>query len=147
MLNDIKKSTFVALPLLMLVFISACKKTPPENPQQEILTIGSWRMTEYMNYTLTASTDVYASYAACEKDDLYVFNENGRLDINEGPSKCDVNGPSGRSVLWEFSNGRHTHIKIDGTEYIITRYDNAFELSTCFYNGCGVDWVKISYTR
>jgi hypothetical protein len=131
----------------MLVFVTACKKTVPDSPKEEILTTGSWKMTSYTSYTMTGSTDVYASYDACLKDNTYHFNKNGTLDIDEGASKCDVYDPQSYSVRWGFSNDRQTQIKIDGTDYVISITDNEFELSTCFYSGCGADFIKITYRR
>ena len=149
MFSHIEKSMFAAIAGVMLISIGACKgEILQDNTKRDILTTGSWRLASYTAYTMTGSTDVYASYPDCEKDNVYHFNKNGTLDIDEGAAICSVYDPPSYSVRWGFSNAQQTEIKIDGTDFILTSIsDNEFELSTCFYSGCGADFVSITYRR
>lgn len=148
MFSHIEKSTFAAMAGVLLISLGACKgEILPDNSKRDILTTGSWRLTAYTANTMTGTTDVYASYRDCEKDNVYHFNKNGTLDIDEGAATCSVYDPPSYSVRWGFSNDRQTEIKIDNTDFVLTYIsDNEFELSTDFNYGYG-DYVKIKYGR
>jgi len=146
MVSPIKKSTLIALAAFLLIFVAGCKKTLPENGKAELLTTGSWRMTAYTFYSIANTVDIYATYAQCEKDNIFHFNTDGTLDIEEGASKCDSTDPQAYSVNWRFLDNRQSRIVIDGTEFIATITDNEFELSTP-YNDPYEDHAVMTYTR
>ena len=146
MLPDTKKFTFAILAAVMLISIVGCKKDLAEKGKAEILTNGSWRLTGHTFYSITNTVDIYATYAPCEKDNIFHFNNNGTLDIEEGASKCDSTDPQSYSVGWQFLDNRQSRVVIYGTEFIATITDNEFQLSTP-YNDPYEDHTVMTYTR
>jgi hypothetical protein len=81
-----------ALPLLLLLSLSACKKSKEEEgSRSDILSRRQWRLT-----TLTVNgEDVYdQTYPACTKDDKWIFTKEGNVYIDGGKIKCDPNESS-----------------------------------------------------
>lgn len=59
----------------------------------------------------------------CERDDLLRFKADGRVEDDEGPTKCDPNDP-------QTSDGGTWTLSADGKELIIIDDDNPMEADT-----------------
>lgn len=130
-LHNMKKFFFAAL-VLCLAF-GACQKSGDDDNDQpptktEILTSGSWRITEYEADTLgdgTFEIDIYSLFFEdCDKDDFLVFKTNGNLDFDEGPSKCDPDDPQVATISWRLLENE-TKLEIAGDAYDIAELNNS----------------------
>ena len=88
MLPDTKKFTFAILAAVMLISIVGCKKDLAEKGKAEILTNGSWRLTGHTFYSITNTVDIYATYAPCEKDNIFYFNNNAPWTLKKAPQNA-----------------------------------------------------------
>lgn len=108
------RSTLFIAAIVILLF-SACKKNndEPENDggsaRYNILTSGSWRVTAYYMDIYYGGVqivdDLMESMQDCEKDNLYIFNKNGTLTLDEGPTKCNSAAPQQKQEgTWQLAN-------------------------------------------
>lgn len=118
------KTTFsqIALMLLVLVSIAACKKDKEEN-RTDLLTDENWRTTALtvdpaINIGGVVVSDLYAQLDDCEKDDLTIFKTDGKVNYDEGATKCDPSDPQTSTGTWTF-NTDQTIITIDGESWTI----------------------------
>ena len=100
------KKSFKYLSVLLIVFsfvASSCNKdddsdNQPTKSTKEYLTAGNWKTTAMtispgISFGGVTITDFFAQTPACSKDDLILFNSNGTITDDEGPTKCDPNDP------------------------------------------------------
>ncbi len=107
------KTTFLALAVLSIAFVS-CEKDKDNKPDNtELLTGKNWKLTAFTidpaidwfgNGTLV--TNIYAQLPTCAKDDLATFNKNGTVNFDEGATKCDPNDPQTTSGTWAFNTDK-----------------------------------------
>lgn len=134
--------------LLLLIAFPCCKKqlTELEN-RTNILTTGTWRITASTLRTILGTSDVYATYPDCRKDDYRHFNNDGTAELNEGPSKCNGTDPQSRLIQWKFLNNYGGRIELNGSEYIVDRLENnTFKISTANTDPYAPEWV-ITFSR
>ena len=89
--------------LLLTGLLAACGNDddePAPPTRTELLTgKADWRFTALTSdppiptVSGTVVTNVFAQLAACNRDDLYIFRDNGRFIWDEGASKCDDSDP------------------------------------------------------
>ncbi|GAB2947118.1 hypothetical protein GCM10027048_10170 [Hymenobacter coalescens] len=88
---------------------SACKKDE-EKPKTktELLTAKSWRVTAARETVTTGgqttSSDEYATFGACEKDDFVKFLADKKVEFNEGATKCNTADPQTETGAWDFNS-------------------------------------------
>lgn len=85
-----------------LITFASCKKeetliAAPDN--QSFLTSGKWKMVA----ETTAGTDSYQNHEACETDNTFTFNANGKATFDEGTTKCDAADEQTTTGSWAFS--------------------------------------------
>lgn len=104
----------------MVLLLSACEKEDKQTSRTDLLTNGQWRMTSYTlspPYDLdgdgTADADGLATFADCDRDDLFIFKKDGTLVLDEGPTKCNPIDPQTENTTWAFVNNE-TEVVIDG---------------------------------
>jgi len=105
----------LALALLPLFFISCKKdkkedKPSPISARTEILTARPWKTIAIgVNPPIDTGSgppvsDIYATRAACEQDDLSRYKLDKTFTYEEGATKCDINDPDIYDVgTWEFN--------------------------------------------
>jgi hypothetical protein len=71
--------------------------------------------------------DLYDDLEPCEKDDLWRFKADGRLEYDEGPTKCDPNDP-------QTSDGGTWTLSADGKILTIMDDDDPVEADTIMIN-------------
>ena len=94
-----------------LVFTS-CKKDsddPKPKSKAELITAKNWRVsadvsTEVGSNGQTVTTDGYAKYQACEKDDYVKFNSDKTLKSNQGTNRCNSSDPQEETGSWDFNS-------------------------------------------
>jgi hypothetical protein len=92
-----KKILLLCCSAAILFTLSCSKKEERVTMRTEMLTKGQWQITslvsEYRINGQTTTMDLYAAIPDCEKDNLFTFNLDGTATTDEGPTKCDPNGP------------------------------------------------------
>ena len=94
-----KAIKFSAIALVAITMsLSACKKdeTTTETPKvagSTLLVGKDWRITAFTRTSPGGTIDVFATYPACEKDDLVEFLANGTSTDKAGATKCDPADP------------------------------------------------------
>ena len=122
-----KIQTIIAISILMICI--ACKKDNKES-RMNLITAGNWKMIAFTvnpGYDYDGDgdidTDIFAVTDECERDNLYLFQTNGALEINEGAAKCDAGDPQVYATDWEFSNNE-SNILIAGDAFHIEEISN-----------------------
>ena len=100
-----KSIKYLSLLLILFSLIAiSCSKDDDDPANQsakttkEYLTAGNWKTTAMtispgISFGGVTITDFFAQFPACTKDDLVLFNSNGTITDDEGPTKCDPNDP------------------------------------------------------
>lgn len=144
-----KKRFFFLLILSTGAIIISCTKEP--GSKTDLLTAGKWQITKYSEICYcggmgfgTSSRDVYASYAACEKDNFYVFYKGGSAEVNEGAVKCNPGNAQSYSEVWAFSSNESRFL-FKGKDWKIYQLNKTtFVISTVVLLGTG---ETITYTK
>ncbi len=95
------------LSLLVVILATACNKKDKTMSKTDILTSGSWKLSALVeddDGDGTFETDLYVSFAACQKDDIITFQTSGQVVTDEGPSKCSPSDPQSETEPWQFAN-------------------------------------------
>lgn len=105
-----KKNYYFLLGLIFLTITLSCKKDPTRT---ELLTNKNWKLTACaidpaLNVGGTLISDFYAQMAACDKDDIYNYKDNGTMTRDEGPLRCNGNDPQTYMGVWAFSSDNST---------------------------------------
>ncbi len=104
-----------SLAALSIVMFSSCKKDTPAatcNLDNNGI-LGDYKITSilYKADAATPEMDVFTTYSACEKDDIYTFSPNGIYVVTEGVTSCTpTNATSG---TWSLSG---TTLTLDGSD-------------------------------
>lgn len=107
------KTALFSLAMLSLVFSTSCQKDKddgPGTPDVAEMISGTWQMTaltvdpaiDWFG-TGTQVHNIYAQLPTCVKDDLTVFNKNGTVSFDEGPTKCFPEDPQTTGGTWALS--------------------------------------------
>ncbi|GAB2947125.1 hypothetical protein GCM10027048_10180 [Hymenobacter coalescens] len=85
------------------------------NDPTRLLTGRRWRLTAVTSTANgTATTDLYATLAACEKDDFLRFQRNGIALQEAGVLKCDPNEPASIPFAWNFASSSTLRMGLSG---------------------------------
>ena len=112
-----KKILFGILALGAMV---SCKKEDKKCDLNAANFVGSYKTTAvtYKADAATAPVDEFATYPACEKDDLIIFNSNNTVTFSDAGVVCASPGnDTGVYIL----NG--SQLNLDGEIYTITSFD------------------------
>ncbi len=102
-----QKVKLLFLLLAMVAVVSSCKK---DKSKTDHLTDGPWKILSMtLDPPLTTETgvqitDFLAQLNDCTKDDLVIFNSNGNVSFDEGPTKCDSADPQSYIADWTFNS-------------------------------------------
>jgi hypothetical protein len=115
------------LPALALACtLTACKKDE-EKPKSktELLTARNWRITADLRTSTsgsqTTTTDAYAAYPPCLKDDYVKYSTNHQVEFNRGALQC-ANEPQSQTSNWEF-NADETRLTISAPPSSVATYE------------------------
>lgn len=124
-----KKISFLVTALTVIsVAFTSCKKDDgddepvktPEKTTAEKLTLGGWITTSgTVTPPLFGTSDWFAEYAPCEKDDVTTFKAGGVLTLDEGATKCNASDPQVYSTgTWSLAADNKTiTVTEDGSTY------------------------------
>lgn len=122
-----KKMSILAIAATALLVSCDPKKkdenkdlTPKAKTRTELLTAGKWQVTASKT-TVTAmgqttTEDDFIDMDACDKDDFVLFFTDGKVNFDEGASKCDSMADQTSTGTWAFHDNE--------TKVVIT--DNGF---------------------
>ena len=111
-----KKSLLPLCSVLALsITFTSCKKDKddpqPSKSKTELLTNKYWRTTAAtidpaidLFGTGTPTTNLYAQYQDCTKDDLVRFESGGVYKEDEGATKCSATDPQVTTGTWTFNS-------------------------------------------
>ena len=153
MKGTIKKMALIAIALGLT--IASCKKNTDETPtpavvqtKTQLLTAKNWKITAETispaydwNGNGVLVTDIFAQMTPCEKDNLVIFNVNGTVTYDEGPTKCVETDPQTTYGTWAF-NPLETIITLDSTNFYNLEILNSttLKMNTVFQIS-GVDYT------
>lgn len=121
------------LYLLLIISIVSCSKedtttttpTPDPTPQPDKVKLISSKPWKYFAWTVNPGlkdsvgntfTDYLANLDPCLRDDIFIFEANTNLTLDQGPTKCDPNEDQTKIGLWFFVNNQ-TAVKMNNTTY------------------------------
>ncbi len=84
------------------IFITGCS----DDESRSEMILGQWKVVAF-SMVMTGSTtptDVFATFQACRKDDLNIFETGGVYKEDEGPTKCDPSDPQQTTGTWSFNS-------------------------------------------
>lgn len=100
--------------VLAAASLSACKKDSENTPSKtDLITAKNWQLTGLTVTTTitpasgsasTTTRDDYPLLGACERDNIYKYNTNKALVLDEGPTKCDPADPQTAITTWDFNS-------------------------------------------
>ncbi len=114
------------IAMLSIVFFS-CSKEEDNTPQPKSTSAsieGTWKSTNYtsnvpLDHLGSPQTDFFSNQPECVKDNLWIMNSGGGMEINEGATKCDVSAPQSTSANWTLNNNTLT-ISNDTSQFVGT---------------------------
>lgn len=130
-MNQFPRLLLLSLFCLTILF-SACKKDDGVITKTDLLTSSSWKITALTidpafptfdnQGNITGSTnDLFAMMGDCSKDDIYSFNADKTMSMDEGASKCDNSDPQKNTGSWSFNSDETTlTITADGDPQTMT---------------------------
>jgi hypothetical protein len=89
-----------------IIIFSSCKKDDIESKTKN-LTTGSWKMTGYerdFDKDGTFEENTFATIVDCYKDNIYTFQSNGDVIMDEGATKCNVTDPQAITLTWSLED-------------------------------------------
>lgn len=109
----------------VIFFTSACEKTDVKISKKDLLTAGAWIVEKAEEKEGSDPwEDVFPLWAACYKDNIWLFKTNMTVEYNESLQACSPNTPN--QVLdvetWAFSDNE-TKIVAGGVTYLIEVLD------------------------
>jgi hypothetical protein len=128
------KKLLLSLTIVSLLGFSSCKDKDeePSKSRTELLTNAKWQLIagtivppitiDLFGQTITIS-DIFDLEGSepCSKDDLQIFNADGTITNDEGPSKCDAADPQTTSGgKWKLLESDSKLQIIDGDTTLIS---------------------------
>ena len=122
------KRIILVTTVILFTITIGCKKDDDDiaASKKEILINGSWKINAAVSDEDgdgTYETNNYLDFDACSTDDYYIFHNDGKLEINEGPSKCDLSDPQTISLNWQLANNE-TILIVDSEAHTIETLNN-----------------------
>ena len=132
----------------LLIALNACKKDDAKPASKaDLLTSGTWRLTAAvtdMDGDGTFETDEYTAFGTCFTDNIWTFNSNNSIAVDEGATKCDPSDPQVQTGSWQLTNNQ-TNLSFEGETYVIQQLDaNTLILSQSFGTSSS---SKVTFTK
>lgn len=84
------------------ICFTSCKKKEEEKSKSDILAEGKWKLTAA---NFNGIVDLMSSMKECQKDNLFLFNTNKTITLDEGATKCsDAAEQTRTDGNWELTN-------------------------------------------
>lgn len=142
----------LAIPLsLMVIAGSSCNKDndEPAKTKTELLTSGAWKLASHLTNPAqdldgdgqSDDTDVFATYDACDKDDLTTFSTNGSGLVSEGVLKCDPSDPASYPFTWQW-NSNETILSLLGQDFTLLELTGSTLKVSFSYSDSGVTYTE-----
>ncbi|MBC6492714.1 hypothetical protein ACFSQD_17840 [Flavihumibacter stibioxidans] len=142
----------LVLPLATLIITgSSCNKDDdePAKTKTELLTSGAWKMSAHTVNPAqdldgdgqSDDSDVFATYDACDKDDLTSFSTNGSGIISEGATKCDPSDPASYPFTWQWSNNE-TVLSLLGEDFTLIELTSSTLKVSFSYSDAGSTYTE-----
>ena len=111
---------------MLLIAMNACKKDDVKPASKsDLLTSGTWRLTAAvtdLDGDGTFETNEFADFEPCFTDNIWTFNSNGSVAVDEGATKCDPSDPQVQTDSWQMTNNE-TNLSFAGDTYLIEQLD------------------------
>jgi hypothetical protein len=92
----------ISIIAISAVSITSCKKSKTKN---ELLTEKGWITTSIISQeNSNPVVDEFASYLACEKDDITLYKTDGKVQTDAGATKCGSEPQVIDEGTWAFAN-------------------------------------------
>jgi len=113
--NNMKR-TLLAFAAVTLLF-GSCKKDDNNGPaggaNAQILMSGKWKVATSTSVMMGQTVDLYSLLPSCQVDNMFIFNQNNSVTIDEGATKCDPSAAQQTTTgRWELLNN-DTQMKLD----------------------------------
>ena len=118
-----------------------CKKD--EIAPKDVLLHKSWKKTiaDKNLYSNPPGKILYATVLTCQKDDIYKFNEDGKLILQKGSAKCQQIEASSESISYSY-NSATKELIIGGTNYTLAEAsEDQIKYYTALPAGSGSDYL------
>lgn len=94
--------------VLLIAGFNGCSKDDDGAKLSETLTGKNWKLTAMtinpaINFLGIMISDVYSMMDPCDQDDLIIFNANGVMISDEGPTTCNTGDPQQTTGSWTLS--------------------------------------------
>jgi Lipocalin-like domain len=137
-MKTIFRSTLLVSVIALALF--SCKDDDKDNgPSKTDLIIAKpWKLTALT----VGGVNFFDLQDDCGKDDIYTYNKNGKITVNEGSQKCDNAAPQTSEGTWVFeSNETKLKVVLDGDTETSTLEELTATTLKLSYELDGVSWV------
>jgi hypothetical protein len=113
------KKLLILSTAIFALMTTSCKKDSPTCTLSSNTIVGNYKIASilYKADAQTPAVDEFATYDACEKDDIISFNANGTWTQTEGATSCNpANSDNGN---WSFVGSVLT---LDGESFTISNF-------------------------
>ncbi|MBK5270416.1 MAG: hypothetical protein JJE22_05310 [Bacteroidia bacterium] len=139
--------------IVMTAFFSvvsiSCKKNKEDsNSDFSLLTMAAWKVSKYeQKIDSDPYIDQFPGWAACTKDDIYLFKTNNIYEINEGTTTCNSGDPQVIFTgTWLFKANRKIDIGQD--EYTIEQLDqNTLVISNVYISNPDTKYTRYTFVH
>ena len=111
---------------IILIALYSCKKDDNKPAtKSDYLTSGSWIVTAAAtddDGDGTYETDEYADFEPCYKDNVWTFNTNGSVVMDEATTKCDPSDSQVITSQWHLADNE-TSLILGSDSYSIVQLD------------------------
>lgn len=142
---------------ICILFVCSCSKDGdgPGKSKTALLSSAPWKISAH---TISPAldldgdgqaddTDIFATYEACDRDDLTSFSSNGTGVFSEGPTKCDPGDPSSFNFTWEWKNNE-TVLSISGDDRKLAELSaSTLKLSMAYEDGGTIYTETLTFTH
>ncbi|HPH85280.1 MAG TPA: lipocalin family protein [Ferruginibacter sp.] len=102
------KKIILSACIMAFAFVSCKKDSDPVCELNQANLVGSYKITalKYKADATTAEVDEFATWDACEKDDITVLNADNSVTFTDAGAVCTPNGSS--TGIWAFASNVFT---------------------------------------
>ncbi len=109
-MQTIVGSSKVCAPVALAVVLVACAvnvdPAPEVHPDAALLVAHGWVITSIKQDSVNKTTDLFATYTLCSRDDVYTFSNDGTYTITGSTTRCHPDDADLRlSSTWRWEAG------------------------------------------
>lgn len=111
-------------------FITSCEKDDPDNVNkvditgknnQEVMMIQPWA---WYSWSQTMNNNTVDAMDPCQKDDIFVFQANNKIEQRNGAIKCNPDDPETFETYWSMPSPTGNIINFLGMDFTIKSKTN-----------------------